>query len=203
VKHRQVIDLRTLFSLLFLLVFSGVITAEAQSPPNIDSLMTKEDFKASGLDKLSDAERAHLSGWLERYRQGAIKAPLPKDVKRREEQAMMAASSPAAESSEAASSTASTASIATTASTASQAATVEPDEKRKFLIVAKVLPGFKGWLGKTVFRLDNGQTWQQRTTGTLRYSGSESTVRITKNFIGKYMMKHEDSGRSVGVKRVE
>lgn len=196
-KHRQVIDLRTLFSLLFFLVFSGIITAQAQSPPIINSLMTKEDFKASGLDKLSDAEREHLSSWLERYRQGAIKAPLPKEVRRREEQEMMAASSPSAEDSEAASNTSGI------VSAPKQAATVEPDKKGKFLIVAKVLPSFRGWSGDTVFRLDNGQSWQQRTTGTLRYSGSDSTVRITKNFIGKYMMKHEDSRRSVGVKRVD
>ena len=70
-------------------------------------------------------------------------------------------------------------------------------------IVAKVVPAFTGWSGKTVFRLDNGQIWQQRMPGTFRYEGGESTVILTRNLLGRYVMTHEASDRSIGVKRVE
>ena len=51
-------------------------------------------------------------------------------------------------------------------------------------IVSVILPPFKGWSGKTVFKLENGQVWQQRTGGNYPYRGSNPEVRITKNFMG-------------------
>lgn len=131
--------------------------------------MTTEDFSASGLDKLTGAERAHLSGWVERYREGAVTGP--EVVKKPSEM------------------------------------TVEEkkvkEEEKDFELVAKVLPTFRGWSGKTVFELDNGQAWRQRQSGTLKYSGNDSTVIITRNLFGKYVMKHEETGRAVGVKRID
>ena len=73
----------------------------------------------------------------------------------------------------------------------------------KFELLAKVIPQFSGWSGKTVFVLDNGQVWRQRTPGSLRYSGGDSNIVITQNMIGKFIMKHPDSGRSVGVRRID
>lgn len=159
--------------ILFLFLASMALVAAEKTPPNIESLMTAEDYSASGLDKLSAAERAHLSDWVARYRDGAIKGPPPppKKPSQMTEQEQVVAKK-------------------------------EKEEKKKEQIVAKVLPSFRGWSGKTVFHLDNGQVWQQRITGTMRYSGDDSTVIITRNLIGKYVMEHQDSGRSVGVKRI-
>lgn len=122
--------------------------------------MSPEDFTASGLDKLSEAERAYLSAWLARYRTGMTLGPTP--PKTSEQRA----------------------------------------REKEIEIVAKVIPTFTGWSGKTVFQLDNGQIWQQRQTGKLRYTGGDSTVVISQNFLGGYMLKHPDSGRAVGVKRI-
>lgn len=134
--------------------------------PDVEKLMTPEDFQASGLDKLSEAERAHLSEWLERYRQGALSGPV---VNR-----------PPSEWTEA-----------------------EKEAERNFQIAAKVVPSFRGWSGKTTFRLDNGQTWQQRMPGRLHYTGASSEVLITKNALGGYALEHVETGRSVLVKRVD
>lgn len=134
--------------------------------PNVESLMTPEDFRASGLDKLSDAEREHLSEWLERYRQGAFVGP---DVQR-----------PPSEWTE-----------------------EEKQAEKNFQIAAKVVPSFRGWYGKTTFRLDNGQIWQQRMRGRLRYTGTSSEILITKNALGGYVLEHLETGRSVLVKRID
>lgn len=162
------------FTLIFVLILASIsLVAAEKAPPNIKSLMTAEDYSASGLDKLSTAEREHLSGWVERYRDGAIKGPppAPKKLSEMTEQEQAVAKK-------------------------------EREEKRNEQIVAKVLPSFRGWSGKTVFHLDNGQVWQQRIHGSMRYSGGDSTVIITTNVMGKYVMQHQDSGRSVGVKRI-
>ena len=161
---------RFLIPVCFILVLSiaglfgtGLSSARAADaePPPVESLMTPQDFSASGLDKLTDAERAHLSEWLVRYRQGATEGPPP--PKTPEQRA----------------------------------------EEREVEIAAKVLPAFKGWSGNTIFRLDNGQVWQQRQHGKMRYSGADSTVVIYQNMLGGYMLKHNDSGRAIGVKRIE
>jgi len=55
----------------------------------------------------------------------------------------------------------------------------EYQEKMDAEIVAKVVPAFVGWSGKTVFKLDNGQVWVQRMPGTFRYNGPDSTVKLT------------------------
>lgn len=151
--------MRTLIPILFVLLYA-LLPAAGQEAPEVKSLMTPEDFEAAGLDKLSEAERAHLSAWLTRYRAGAVEGPRPKTTRE------------------------------------------EREKEQEIEITAQVIPAFQGWTGKTVFRLDNGQVWQQRQEGKLRYSGSDSTVVISSNVLGGYVLRHEDSGRGIGVKRI-
>jgi hypothetical protein len=154
------------------LTLSVANAADKESPPDVSTLMTPEDFTESGLDKLSDAERAHLSAWVERYREGAVIGPVvhKKPSEMTEEEKVEAKQ--------------------------------EEEILRPSEIVAKVVPSFKGWTGKTIFRLDNGQLWQQRQNGKLLYDGNDSNVTITKNALGKYVLRHEDTGRGIGVKRI-
>lgn len=156
------------FSVLLLL---AATPASAQrddaSPPDVESLMTPEDFRQSGLDKLSDAERAHLSEWVERYREGAVKGPV--------------VNKPPSEWTE-----------------------EERQAEKNFEMVAKVVPRFLGWNGKTVFKLDNGQVWQQRIRSSpFLYKGDSSEVTVTKNLLGGYVLEHIESGRAIPVKRVD
>jgi hypothetical protein len=152
--------LRTLIPILLVVLCAPLPAAAEQEAPDVKSLMTGEDFEASGLDKLSEAERDHLSGWLARYRAGAVEGPRPKATRE------------------------------------------EREKEQKIEITAQVIPAFRGWDGKTMFRLDNGQVWQQRQAGKLRYSGSDFTVVISPNMLGGYVLRHEDSGRAIGVKRI-
>lgn len=137
----------------------GLSAIAGEQSPDVRQLMTPEDFSASGLDKLTEAERAHLSEWVARYRKGMLEGPPP--PKTPEERA----------------------------------------EEREIVIEAKVLE-FAGWTGKTVFRLDNGQMWKQRTSGSFRYSGDDSAVVISQNSMGLYQMRHLATGRLVSVKRI-
>lgn len=158
--------------LLFLLFFS-VSLVTADTPKNIGNLMVPEDYAASGLDKLSADELLHLSEWVEKYRDGAITGPPPLPKK-------------------------------STEMTEEEKVVVRQknEEEKAFELVANVIPSFKGWSGKTVFHLDNGQVWQQRQTSRVKYSGDDATVVITRNAMGGYVMRHPDSGRTVGVKRI-
>jgi hypothetical protein len=166
--------LRTvLIALLITLYVAPALAAKPADTPDISNLMTSDDFSSAGLDKLSEAERAHLSDWVARYRAGAITGP--EVVKK-----------PSAQTPQ-----------------ERTIAQVEQEQKRNFEIEAKVLPAFRGWSGSTVFHLDNGQVWQQRQNGRLRYDGEDSTVLITTNMLGRYVLTHRDTRRSIGVKRIK
>eukprot|EP00494_Astrolonche_serrata_P017904 UN18094 len=43
---------------------------------------------------------------------------------------------------------------------------------RSLEILSSIVSPFKGWSGDTVFRLENGQVWQQRRRGNYFYDGS-------------------------------
>ena len=67
---------------------------------------------------------------------------------------------------------------------------------------ARLVGDFKGWTGKTVFRLDNGQVWRQRSASTYRHKGSDMRVRFEQNWMGGWEMEVLSSGKSVLVKKV-
>ncbi len=161
--------MKALTLILMVLVSTTAFAADQDNPPNVKSLMTPEDYAESGLDKLTDAEREHLSEWVERYREGAVIGP---EVHKRQSQM-------------------------------TEEEKVEDKKEREAEIVAKVVPAFRGWTGKTIFRLDNGQVWQQRQDGKMLYDGSDSAVTITRNMMGKYVLRHADSGRGIGVMRID
>ena len=67
-------------------------------------------------------------------------------------------------------------------------------------VLARITGDFKGWQGKTIFRLDNGQVWVQRLDGRYAYKGSPNPeVRIKRNWAGFYRMTIVETGKSIGV----
>lgn len=184
-----------------------VSLASDKQAPEIQTLMAPEDFTAAGLDKLTGAEREHLSEWVARYREGAIKGPVVPGKQRKEAAAAEAAAEAERDSTQVA---ADDAAPATTDEYPLEYTTQsEKKEKKKkkgkakFELRAKVIPEFRGWSGKTVFSLDNGQVWRQRTPGRLRYSKGDSNIIITQNLLGKFVMEHEATGRAIGVRRID
>src|SRR5438105_6994487 len=59
----------TLSLLLILGSVAGVCVAQEDSGASIQEMMTPEEFKAAGLDKLSSEELQKLDAWLQGYRQ--------------------------------------------------------------------------------------------------------------------------------------
>lgn len=77
------------------------------------------------------------------------------------------------------------------------------EAEKNFEIKSRITGEFSGWEGDTIFRLDNGQIWQQRLAGRNFYRGpANPMVRISKNFLGFYKMTLVESGKSIGVKRL-
>lgn len=79
-----------------------------------------------------------------------------------------------------------------------------PDPDERVTIVSHITGAFTGWLGNTVFRLDNGQSWQQAESGRF-YSRSMTSpaVTIQPMILGSWLMKVDGCSCSVRVHRVK
>lgn len=79
-------------------------------------------------------------------------------------------------------------------------AKIEKEKPKR--IVSQISGEFTGWRGNTIFRLKNGQVWQQRHQGTLHYKAVEPKIEITRNFLGFYVLQVVGTSYSIGVKRI-
>lgn len=70
-------------------------------------------------------------------------------------------------------------------------------------ITANVIGGFAGWDEDTTFELDNGQVWQQSTTGRFLYGGPDRSVTIRRAAFGSFMLSPDGLNRSIRVKRIK
>lgn len=144
-----------------MLVASCTVLAQDDSTfPGVETLMTPEEYRAAGLEKLTPAERKALNSFLIRYTAEESQVLLNSDEEVKK--------------------------------------AVEEQE-----IVSVIQQPFKGWSGDTVFRLENGQVWQQRQRGNYPYRGTHPEVRITKNFMGFYRMELTENGKAIAVKRLQ
>ena len=74
----------------------------------------------------------------------------------------------------------------------------DPDD-----LITRLVGPFTGWAGDTVFKLENGQIWQQIDSSYL-YSRAESPrVTISRAAFGSYLLQVEGIGRTVRVRRLE
>lgn len=72
---------------------------------------------------------------------------------------------------------------------------------------ARLAGDFTGWTGSTLFRLDNGQVWQQTKNYIPDYIPrdpiTQPRVTISRGFMGSYNLRVEGVKRIVQVKRIE
>jgi hypothetical protein len=143
---------------------------------DIADLMSAEEFAAAGLHKLTPEERAALNSWL----YGHVV------VERRE--AVDAALPKGAES-------------FGLEQVASKVAAIFRDTPE--IIESRIFGEFRGWDGKTVFRLENGQVWQQAAPGRFVIRTKDPVILIRRGMLGSYLLKVEGYGTTVRVRRLE
>ncbi len=75
----------------------------------------------------------------------------------------------------------------------------EPEE------IHSTIPGeFKGWSGKTVFKLENGQVWKQVDPGRkVVFKATNPKVTIKKAVFGSYRLKIEGLNSTLAVRRIK
>ena len=191
-------SVRVVFTQAFVLLSLCTATSSMAAPAfeSLDQAMTADERVKSGIDSLTAQQREFLNSWLKaRYGEPAQ-----------------------AEASE--SDTAIVRTPATSATTEADAQAIETEVERRVAaklaatqtgkdnpkddmpLEARLVGDFKGWTGKTVFRLDNGQVWRQRSASTYRHKGSDMRVRFEQNWMGGWQMEVLSTGKSVLVKKM-
>ncbi len=158
---------------------------------SLEQAMTKEERSRSGVDSLSAEQRKFLNNWLQQhYETGPTNMQTETDssanrtVQTSEEQVIEAEVERRVAQE-----------LATRKQPAKAAVNNGPFE-------AKLVGDFTGWRGKTVFRLDNGEVWRQRSSSQYRHRGSDQRVKFDKNWMGGWEMTVVSSGKSVLVSKV-
>lgn len=70
-------------------------------------------------------------------------------------------------------------------------------------ILGSISGKFRGWNGKTKFKLENGQVWQQRYNNKWTTNLDSPEISITRNTLGFFDMKVLTKNRIIGVKRIK
>lgn len=71
------------------------------------------------------------------------------------------------------------------------------------VIESRILGEFRGWNGRTVFRLENGQVWQQSAPGEFVYRAQDPVIVIRRGTFGSYLLRVDGKGTTVRVRRIE
>lgn len=150
---------------------------ETRPKQEIQNLMPAEEFQAAGLHRLSPEELEVLNTWLYGYveleRRGAVEEAIPSGEP-------------------------SFGLEQVTQRVASIFQRDTPDE-----IESRIAGTFRGWRGNTVFKLENGQTWQQSGDGEFIVRIEDPVVRIRRGTFGSYLLSVEGYGSTVRVRRVD
>lgn len=88
--------------------------------------------------------------------------------------------------------------------TANGAPVFYPDTTNRDVIETRISGLFTGWRGKTVFKFDNGQEWQQTESGS--FSAGEMNnpaVKIKPMILGSWLMVVDGCNCSVRVQRIK
>ena len=146
-----------------------LLHARADDAQGFDVLksMSVADFRATGLDHLTDAQIKALDAWFADYERNH--APCAPTSAAPAMAAQPAAATPAGD-----------------------------------VLVAHLVGNFTGWGNNTVFKLDNGQVWEQVDDSMLSIGAIKNPkVTIKKGLISAYYLSVEGVNDSVLVRRIK
>lgn len=167
------------FTQLFFLFFFLFLSLISKEPlKDIRGVLTRDEFKQSGLEKLSEQELERLSGHLFGWKADE-KVPL---VVREERVAVREEETFGNERIE-------------------QRKRKKLDEPK--FIASRIMGEFKGWRGKGRFKLENGQVWKQIDTKKFSLKRTNPEVEITRGVLGGYFLSVKGSGSRCRVERVK
>ena len=175
------------------LLTAAIASADTAYQP-LERAMTDEERVRSGVDSLTSKQRQYLNDWLKaRYGEAA-------SVDSQERVTTRTNSTPKPSKQTAIDEEIERRVAEELATRKEQDSKANPN---RGTFDAMLTGDFTGWRGKTVFRLDNGQIWRQRSSSQYRHRGDDYRVKFDKNWMGGWEMTVISSGKSVLVSKVK
>jgi len=161
---------------LTLLLFAACLPAlAADGFSSLEEQMTGKEFDAAGLEKLSPQELAELNSWIRKHSLATLAAPATK-------------------------------SVADSAATGKNSDARKPDKSDDdhSTITSKLEGKFSGWDGQTVFKLENGMIWAQKSKKKFYTEEIENpAVIIEPGMFGVWRLHIEGIDEEVRVVRIQ
>jgi len=158
--------------------------ASTIKPVDVRDLMSVTQFDQAGLNKLSPDELKALNVWLNQYlssRTAAVAVPAV------QKPAVMA---PAAAASG-------------VASFGADTMTYKESVNEPKRIETRIAGLFTGWTGDTLFKLENGQVWEQAATGYYTNVQLDHPQVVIKKLSFGYLLTLPGHGETVFVRRIK
>lgn len=155
------------------------IPPAADKTIDLRDIMTVNQYHDAGLDTLSAAEISNLNTWLNGRARVANASTLT---------AVPAASPPVP--------------APTTGAAAFGASMLAPQLPEPDRIESRILGTFKGWSGKTIFKLENGQVWQQADDSSEFETNIQNPKVIIKKLGWGYLLTIPGDSDTVFVRRI-
>ena len=193
---RHLIPITAIGITSFMVIFTGL--ASASESENIESVMSAEERLKSGVDTLTAEQRKFLNDWLKqnygRRSESVVTRTTADGRSELPEQPAKLEATPETVEAEVDRRVA-----AKLADKSESKKTKQPESAFE----ARLTSDFTGWTGKTIFKLDNGQVWRQRSSANYRHRGSDTRVKFKKNWMGGWEMTMVSSGKTVLVRKVQ
>ena len=193
---RHLISITAIGITSFMVIFTGL--ASGSESENVESAMSPEERLKSGMDTLTAEQRKFLNDWLkENYGRPTESVVTRTTADGRSELPEQPAKLEA---------TPETVEAEVDRRVAAKLADKSESKKTKqpeSAFEARLKSDFTGWTGKTIFKLDNGQVWRQRSSANYRHRGSDRRVKFKKNWMGGWEMTVVSSRKTVLVRKVQ
>jgi hypothetical protein len=194
--------------LILVLVSQGTHSFGAEAA-SLRDVLTADEFRKAGLSKLTEEELAFLSSRL----LGQLAAPEQKGTQSQASAAGIAPGSiEAVEKNVVRDASVMEAAVAVSKLPKGNAA-FGHEEKLQAAVVkiqkvptemrSRIVGPFEGWSGRTLFKLENGQVWQQAEAASFAMYADSPLVIIRKGMLGVFYLNVEGHGSKVKVKRVD
>lgn len=160
--------------LTLLLLTTCLPALAADGFSSLEEQMTGKEFDAAGLEKLSPQELTELNSWIRKHSLATLAAPATK----------------------------STADSAATG----KSGTPKPDKSDDghSTITSKLEGKFSGWDGQTVFKLENGMIWAQKSKKKFHSEEIENPVVVIEpGMFGVWRLHIEGIDEDVRVVRIQ
>ena len=193
---------RHLISVTAIAITSCMVTftgfASASESENIESMMSTEERLKSGVDTLTVEQRQFLNEWLKenfgRRTESVVNKTTEDERSEFPEQGADERATPQAIEAEV---------DRRVAAKLADNPERKQSKQSESAFEARLTGDFTGWTGKTIFKLDNGQVWRQRSSANYRHRGSDRRVKFKKNWMGGWEMTVVSSGKTVLVRKVQ